>query len=65
MEKNTVISETSELTLAVTRIQRVWRRYIDIQVFKYYKDLVLFHNEGSIVLLVFFDNFFLNEIEFR
>ena len=53
MEKNTVISETSELTLAVTRIQRVWRRYIDIQVFKYYKDLVLFHNEGSIALLVF------------
>ncbi len=53
MDKNTVISETSELTLAVTRIQRVWRRYIDIQVFKYYKDLVLFHNEGRIFSDIF------------
>ena len=38
--------DPKEVANAANRIQRVWRKYIDIQVFKYYKDLVIFHNEG-------------------
>ncbi len=43
---NTIQSNPKDLVTAANRIQRVWRKYIDIQVFKYYKDLVIFHNEG-------------------
>lgn len=66
MESNDINFE--EITTAVVKIQRIWRRYIvklieqlvkpllglyfyviflkDVQVFRYYKDLVTFHNEG-------------------
>jgi hypothetical protein len=46
MDISKLQSDPKDLLIAANRIQRVWRKYIDIQVFKYYKDLVIFHNEG-------------------
>jgi hypothetical protein len=37
-------------------IQRLWRRYIDLQVAKYYKDLILFHNCGDPQLIMKYIN---------
>ena len=46
MDISKLQSDPKDLLIAANRIQRVWRKYIYIQVFKYYKDLVIFHNEG-------------------
>ncbi|KAL3883320.1 hypothetical protein ACJMK2_029595 [Sinanodonta woodiana] len=37
---------------AATRIQRAWRRHIDIQVFRYYRDLISFKTRGNPVLML-------------
>ncbi|KAK3578442.1 hypothetical protein CHS0354_037419 [Potamilus streckersoni] len=37
---------------AATRIQRAWRRHIDIQVYRYYRDLISFKTRGNPVLML-------------
>lgn len=52
-------SEEADVSLiieAAIKIQRVWRRYIDLQVSRYYKDLVIFHNEGDPALIMKYIN---------
>ncbi|CAF3953883.1 unnamed protein product [Rotaria sp. Silwood2] len=34
------------------KIQRLWRRYIDVQVFRFYRDLIHFHNNGDPQILM-------------
>ncbi|CAF3961622.1 unnamed protein product [Rotaria magnacalcarata] len=34
------------------KIQRLWRRYIDVQVFRFYRDLINFHNNGDPQILM-------------
>lgn len=37
---------------AAAKIQKAWRRHIDIQVYRYYRDLINFKNKGSPHLLL-------------
>ncbi|CAF1191669.1 unnamed protein product [Didymodactylos carnosus] len=37
---------------ALIKIQRAWRRYIDTQVFRFYRDLINFHNNGDPIFLM-------------
>ncbi|UJR23407.1 hypothetical protein I4U23_026414 [Adineta vaga] len=34
------------------KIQKLWRRYVDIQVFRFYRDLIHFHNNGDPQILM-------------
>jgi hypothetical protein len=49
-------ADVSLIIQAAIKIQRVWRRYIDLQVSRYYKDLVIFHNEGDPALIMKYIN---------
>lgn len=46
------MDDTEKLTEAVKKIQRRWRLYIDVQVFKYYKNLINFKNRGHPALIL-------------
>ena len=48
--------EVNKFIQATIKIQRVWRRYIDLQVSRYYKDLVIFHNSGDPALIMKYIN---------
>lgn len=49
-------ADVSVIIQAAIKVQRVWRRYIDLQVSRYYKDLVIFHNEGDPALIMKYIN---------
>ena len=49
-------ADVSLIIQAAIKVQRVWRRYIDLQVSRYYKDLVIFHNEGDPALIMKYIN---------
>ncbi|CAF0988060.1 unnamed protein product [Brachionus calyciflorus] len=51
-----ILEKEEEYDQAARKIQRFWRKYIDLQVFKYYKDLVVFHNEGDPAIIMKFIN---------
>ncbi|CAF1216181.1 unnamed protein product [Adineta steineri] len=48
-----MLSEYTEKQIeGVRKIQRLWRRYVDIQVFRFYRDLIHFHNNGDPQILM-------------
>ncbi|XP_042561640.1 protein MFI isoform X2 [Clupea harengus] len=46
-ESSTLDPAEYEIQCAVRVIKKTWRRHVDIQVFKYFKELVNFHNQGN------------------
>ncbi|CAE1174121.1 Uncharacterized protein C11orf65 homolog,Uncharacterized protein C11orf65 [Acanthosepion pharaonis] len=46
------MDDTEKRHEAAVKIQRRWRAYIDIQVFKYYKSLINFRNQGHPALIL-------------
>ncbi|CAF0769961.1 unnamed protein product [Rotaria sordida] len=43
---------TEKQIQGLRKIQRLWRRYIDVQVFRFYRDLIHFHNNGDPQILM-------------
>ena len=41
------VPEKSKEELAAEKIQRCWRAFTNIKIFKYYKDLINFKNKGN------------------